>query len=143
MVRSVVRNRVELPAENLALRQQLAVLRERTSRPTLRQCDRTFWTILSRIWSNWRSALLIVQPETVIRCIAGASRSSGDGGRARNEVAHRSNLRSQNSSERCHARTHSGERHGFSPNSRCSGSHSRALEPIHQKSTGNELVVCA
>lgn len=67
LVRNLVRERVELAVENLALQQQLAVLREKTKRPSLRQRDRIFWAILSRIWSNWRSALLIVQPETVIR----------------------------------------------------------------------------
>jgi len=67
LVRSLVRDRTELAAENLALRQQLAVLRESSRRPSLRQRDRNFWAILSRIWSNWRSVLLIVQPETVVR----------------------------------------------------------------------------
>jgi len=67
LVRSLVRDWVELAAENLALRQQLAVLREKTKRPSLRQRDRIFWAILSGIWSNWRSALLIVQPDTVVR----------------------------------------------------------------------------
>jgi len=66
-VRSLVRDRIDLAAENLALRQQLAVLREKAKRPSLRQRDRIFWAILSRIWTNWRSALLIVQPETVVR----------------------------------------------------------------------------
>ncbi len=64
---TLVRDRIELAAENLALRQQLAVLREKASRPSLRQRDRIFWAILSRIWGNWRSALLVVQPDTVIR----------------------------------------------------------------------------
>jgi len=67
LVRSLVHDRVELAAENLALRQQLAVLREKAERPALRQRDRILWAILSRIWSNLRSALLIVQPETDIR----------------------------------------------------------------------------
>jgi putative transposase len=66
-VRSLVCDRAELAAENLGLRQQLAVLREKTKRPSLHQRDRIFWAILSRIWSNWRSVLLIVQPETVVR----------------------------------------------------------------------------
>ncbi len=66
-VRGILRNRLELAAENLALRQQLAVLREKVKRPCLRRRDRIFWAILSRVWSNWRSALLIVQPDTVIR----------------------------------------------------------------------------
>ncbi len=67
LIRGVLRDRAELAAENLALRQQLAVLRHKSKRPRLRQRDRIFWAILSGIWQNWRSALLIVQPDTVVR----------------------------------------------------------------------------
>jgi hypothetical protein len=66
-VRGFVRDRTELAFENLALRQQLAALRQKIKRPYLRKRDRIFWAVLSRIWSNWRSALLIVQPDTVVR----------------------------------------------------------------------------
>ena len=66
-VRLLVLDRTELAAENLALRQQLAALYHRAKRPRLRKRDRIFWAILSRIWPNWRTALLIVQPETVVR----------------------------------------------------------------------------
>jgi putative transposase len=66
-IRLCVRERTELALENLALRQQLAALRQKSKRPRLRNRDRIFWAILSRIWSNWRSPLLIVQPATVIR----------------------------------------------------------------------------
>ncbi len=66
-IRGMFRNRIDPAAENLALRQQLAILREKVKRPRLRQRDRIFWAILSRIWANWRSALLIVQPDTVVR----------------------------------------------------------------------------
>jgi putative transposase len=57
----------ELVAENLALRQQLAVLHRTAKRPKLRVQDRLFWAALSRLWKNWRSALLIVKPETVVK----------------------------------------------------------------------------
>ena len=53
--------------ENLALRQQLAVLQRTAKRPRLRQRDRIFWVWLSKLWSDWWSVLVIVQPETVIR----------------------------------------------------------------------------
>ncbi len=62
-----VRVRSELAVENLALRQQLAILERKSKCPRLRKHDRIFWAILSRVWSNWRSALLIVQPDTVVR----------------------------------------------------------------------------
>jgi len=60
-------NRTQLAAENLALRQQLAVLQRSCKRPRLRQRDRTFWVCLARLWKNWASYLVIVKPETVIR----------------------------------------------------------------------------
>jgi putative transposase len=56
----------ELALENLALRQQLAVLKRQCPRPRLRKVDRWFWVRLSRVWSKWRRPLLIVRPETVV-----------------------------------------------------------------------------
>src|SRR5216684_2418531 len=52
---------------NLALRQQLALLRRRSKRPRFGSLDRAFWVWLSRRWAGWREALHIVRPETVIR----------------------------------------------------------------------------
>jgi putative transposase len=51
--------------ENLALWQQLAVIKRPCPRPRLRRAERWFWIWLSRVWSNWRRPLLIVRPETV------------------------------------------------------------------------------
>ncbi len=56
-----------LTAENIALRHQLIVLKRKQNRPTLKERDRLFWVILSRIWSGWRNAVVIVRPDTVIR----------------------------------------------------------------------------
>ena len=53
--------------ENLALRHQLAVLQRAAPRPRLRRSDRLFWVLLSRLWSGWTDAVLLVKPETVIR----------------------------------------------------------------------------
>jgi transposase InsO family protein len=66
-VRGLLAGRARLAAENLALRQQLAVLKHATPRPKLRPRDRVFWVWLARLWAEWRSVLRIVQPETVIR----------------------------------------------------------------------------
>ncbi len=66
-LRSLLRSQAGLAAENLALRQQLAILEHKSKRPRLRTRDRIFWTWLSRLCPNWRSVLLIVQPETVVR----------------------------------------------------------------------------
>jgi hypothetical protein len=59
--------RAAAAAENLALRQQVAVFKQSVKRPRLRPRDRVLWVWLSRLWPNWRSALVIVQPETVIK----------------------------------------------------------------------------
>jgi len=67
LLKAVLYSRSRLVAENLALRQQLLVLQRTGKRPRLRKSDRIFWVWLSRLWRGWRSALLIVQPETVIR----------------------------------------------------------------------------
>ena len=67
VVRAALVSRGRLAIENMALRQQLAVLKRSVKRPRLRRKDRVFWAWLSRIWSDWRSALIIVKPDTVIR----------------------------------------------------------------------------
>jgi len=64
---SLFRSRRDLLLENLALRQQLAVLMQNHSRPRLAESDRIFWVLLRRFWSGWKGALVYVQPETVIR----------------------------------------------------------------------------
>ncbi len=58
---------LNLAAENLALRQQLAVIKRTNKRPKNRMADRLFWVLLSRIWSPWRRSLVIVRPDTVVR----------------------------------------------------------------------------
>jgi transposase InsO family protein len=66
-LRSSIRSRHELALENLALRQQLATLKFRGSRPRLSDSDRLFWVVLSRFWPEWTNVVHIVQPATVIR----------------------------------------------------------------------------
>jgi putative transposase len=60
--------RVALHAEILALRHQLPVLQRpnRGNRPRLSLADRIVWVWLSRLWSGWQSARMVVKPETVI-----------------------------------------------------------------------------
>ena len=66
-LRSLIRSRAALQFEILALRHQLQVL-ERPRRPRLRltAADRLLWVSFSRIWREWRPALVLVQPATVI-----------------------------------------------------------------------------
>ena len=61
------RLRSDLALENLALCQQLAVLRRRRRRPCIRKIDRVFWTILSRSWRDWKGTLVMVKPDAVLR----------------------------------------------------------------------------
>ena len=57
----------ELVLENIALRQQLRAL-QRTGRCAhLQKQDRLFWVLLASTWRSWRTALVLVQPETVLR----------------------------------------------------------------------------
>jgi transposase InsO family protein len=64
---SIGRSRAALELENLALRHQIGVLqRSARKHPKLTPLDRLLWAWLSRVWSDWRSALAIVQPETVM-----------------------------------------------------------------------------
>jgi len=62
----VFKSRAALYLENLALRHQLGVLRRSVKRPKLTSVDRLLWAWLSEVWIDWRSALVIVKPETVI-----------------------------------------------------------------------------
>ena len=62
-----LRSRLALHTEILALRHQIIVLKRSVpNRPKLRPWDRLLWIWLLRFWSQWRSALVIVKPETVL-----------------------------------------------------------------------------
>ena len=66
-LRTWARSRAALQLEVLALRHQLHVLqRSRPRRLQLAQADRWLWVVLSRVLTGWRTALVIVKPETVI-----------------------------------------------------------------------------
>jgi putative transposase len=61
------RTRRSLLLENLALRHQLTVLKRRYPRPTLSVFDKLFWVLARRLSPEWKQALIIVTPETVVR----------------------------------------------------------------------------
>jgi putative transposase len=65
---AALRTQAAIQAEILALRHQLIVLQrtQKKRRLILRPADRWLWILLSRLWSGWRSALVIVKPATVI-----------------------------------------------------------------------------
>src|SRR5216683_2533221 len=63
----LLRARGSLLLENLALRQQLAVLKRQHPRPKLGPFDKLFWVVVRGRWSQWKDALVLVLPETVVR----------------------------------------------------------------------------
>jgi putative transposase len=63
---SGLRGRRNLALENLALRQQLMVLQRQKGAVRLKDRDRVFWLWLRRVWPDWRQALVLVQPATVV-----------------------------------------------------------------------------
>ena len=66
-IAAAVRPKVLLIADNVCLRQQLLVLQRRKPRPGLKDTDRRFWVLACRWFVDWRTSLLIVKPETVLR----------------------------------------------------------------------------
>ena len=52
--------------EIVALRHRITVLERKIPKPRLKSADRRLWVFLSRFWSRWRSALVLVTPDTVI-----------------------------------------------------------------------------
>src|SRR6267378_2142547 len=56
----------QVALENVALRQQLDIFKRNAPRPKLRRRDRLFWIVLLRIWKDWKSALVLVRPDTVV-----------------------------------------------------------------------------
>ena len=54
-------------AENLALRQQLAVYQRKQPRPKIKLRDRIFWILLKKLSGRWKKLLYIAQPETVVK----------------------------------------------------------------------------
>jgi putative transposase len=61
------RSKAELLAENALLRHQLLILKRQVKRPHLKRRDR-FWllALASRV-AHWKQALLIIQPDTLLR----------------------------------------------------------------------------
>lgn len=64
---SMFKSSAQLRLENIALRQQLTVLRRSApKRLKLKPTDRIFWIWLRLVWTDWKSALMIVKAETVV-----------------------------------------------------------------------------
>jgi len=63
----LVRSRAQLLAENALLRHQLLVLRRSVARPAVTRADRVLLVLLAGHVRAWRQALLLIQPETLLR----------------------------------------------------------------------------
>ncbi|MCZ6873446.1 MAG: integrase, partial [bacterium] len=63
---TLLRSRLAMQLEIVALRHQLALYQQSVSRPLIQPWDRLFWSCLSRLWPGWQTALKFVQPRTVI-----------------------------------------------------------------------------
>jgi hypothetical protein len=66
-VRDGFRPRSELLTENALLRQQLIVASRKVARPPFRPYERGMVVALSSLLEHWRSTVLRVKPETVLR----------------------------------------------------------------------------
>ena len=67
LIRDTLRSRSELLTENALLRQQLIIASRQVKRPPFRPYERGIVVALSSTLKHWRSALLLVKPETVLR----------------------------------------------------------------------------
>ncbi len=66
-VHSFIKSRRQLTLENLALRQQLAMLKPSVKRPQVSPADRLFWLLFSKYVEGWRAMLHALHPDTVVR----------------------------------------------------------------------------
>ena len=66
-VGDAMRSKADLLLENALLRQQLIVIGRQVKRPKLTWRDRAWLVVLSSRVKNWKNALPIVKPETILR----------------------------------------------------------------------------
>jgi len=66
-LRDVTRSRRELIAENMLLRQQLVVAARRVKKPRFAARERGLLVALAHVVPQWRDAVLLVRPETILR----------------------------------------------------------------------------
>jgi hypothetical protein len=66
-VSSSLKSHRHLALENLALRQQLAMLKQSATRPRVSAADRLFWILFSKYVDGWRAMIHALHPDTVVR----------------------------------------------------------------------------
>jgi len=67
LLADLARSKTELLAENAFLRQQLLVAARHVRKPRFRVWDRLIMVMLAAVVTNWRSAVILVKPETLLR----------------------------------------------------------------------------
>ena len=66
-ISSIFKSRVSLQLENMMLRKQIDILMRRQKRPLVHNRDRLLFVLLSMLYTGWKKAFLIFQPDTLIR----------------------------------------------------------------------------
>ncbi len=64
---SLFKSHRQLALENLALRQQLIMLKSSVKRPKVSAADRLFWVLFAKFVKRWRAMLVGLHPDTVVR----------------------------------------------------------------------------
>src|SRR5258706_576220 len=63
----LMRPKTELVLENVLLRQQVIILQRQVKRPKITNADRRILVLLASRLHAWRSALLVINPETLFQ----------------------------------------------------------------------------
>ena len=66
-VGSSLKSHHHLALENLALLQQLAMLKQSVTRPSVSAADRLFWILFSKYVDGWRAMIQALHPDTIVR----------------------------------------------------------------------------
>ena len=61
------RSKSQLIAENALLRKPLIILSRQVKRPVYRKADRVLLVLLARVVQTWKHALIVIQPDTLLR----------------------------------------------------------------------------
>lgn len=64
---NLFKSRTQIQLENLFLRKQLEIFSRSNKRVSIKKRDRVFFCLTKGLLNNWRSNLVIVKPETVIK----------------------------------------------------------------------------
>ena len=71
VLKDSLKSRLALEIEILALRSQLSIFQQqiinhKLPKPRQNPTFRQLWVFISKLWLDWKSALLVVKPETVM-----------------------------------------------------------------------------